>query len=79
VNLGHHHEDRRRRPGPPFGVDDRRERGASLVEYALLLSLIALVAVGAVSFLGERTGGQLDRSGSCFDAAAGGSPLPADC
>ena len=35
------------------GRDD--DRGASLVEYALLLALIALVAIGAVTFLGGAT------------------------
>src|SRR4051812_49755226 len=33
-----------------FGSD---EKGASLVEYALLVALIAVVCVGAVSFLGS--------------------------
>jgi len=42
----------------------RIERGASLVEYALLLALIALVCVTAVQFLGNATGASLDRSGS---------------
>lgn len=42
----------------------RTDRGASLVEYALLLALIALVCVSAVQFLGNSTGGSLDRSGS---------------
>ena len=31
----------------------RAERGASLVEYALLLALIAIVCVTAVQFLGD--------------------------
>lgn len=31
------------------------ERGASLVEYALLLALIAVVCIGAVTFLGNAT------------------------
>jgi Flp pilus assembly pilin Flp len=31
------------------------ERGASLVEYALLVALIALVCIGAVSYLGTTT------------------------
>lgn len=31
------------------------ERGASLVEYALLLALIAVVCVGAISVLGNTT------------------------
>ena len=42
----------------------RLERGASLVEYALLLALIALVCVPAVQFLGTSASGSLDRSGS---------------
>jgi len=42
----------------------RAERGASLVEYALLVALIAVVMVGAVTFLGDTTGASLDRSGS---------------
>ncbi|MEM9564274.1 MAG: Flp family type IVb pilin [Actinomycetota bacterium] len=29
------------------------ERGASLVEYALLVALIAVVCIGAVTFLGR--------------------------
>lgn len=33
----------------------RDERGASLVEYALLVALIALVCVGAVAVLGSTT------------------------
>ncbi len=33
----------------------RSERGASLVEYALLVALIAVVCVGAVTFLGRQT------------------------
>lgn len=40
------------------------ERGASLVEYALLVALIAVVMVGAVTLLGETATGTLDRSGS---------------
>ena len=34
-----------------FGQD---EKGASLVEYALLIGLIAVVCIGAVSFLGTK-------------------------
>jgi pilus assembly protein Flp/PilA len=30
----------------------KTERGASLVEYALLVALIAVVCIGAISFLG---------------------------
>lgn len=43
---------------------DRDERGASLVEYALLLALIAVVCVGAVSVLGDSTGEPYSQLGS---------------
>jgi pilus assembly protein Flp/PilA len=33
-------------------ADRQDEKGASLVEYALLVGLIAVVCIGAVSFLG---------------------------
>jgi pilus assembly protein Flp/PilA len=33
-------------------VSDKDDKGASLVEYALLLALIAVVAIGALTFLG---------------------------
>jgi len=42
----------------------RVERGASLVEYALLVALIALVCIGAVEFFGGATSGSIDRSAS---------------
>jgi Flp pilus assembly pilin Flp len=35
------------------------EQGASLVEYALLLAMIALVAIAAVTLVGGATGSQL--------------------
>ena len=40
----------------------RDQRGASLVEYALLVALIALVCIGAIAFLGGQTGGSLTDS-----------------
>jgi pilus assembly protein Flp/PilA len=33
-------------------TSDKDDTGASLVEYALLLALIAVVAIGALTFLG---------------------------
>jgi len=36
----------------------KTERGASLVEYALLVSLIAVVCIGAVTLLGEAADSQ---------------------
>ncbi len=55
------------------------ERGASLVEYALLVALIGLVAIGSVAFFGDGTGSSLDRSSDCIVAAQEGRPLPAGC
>lgn len=49
----------------------RSERGASLVEYALLVALIAVVMVSAVTFLGSTTGASLDDSGSSITDAVG--------
>ena len=42
----------------------RSERGASLVEYALLVGLIALVCFVAVSFIGTNTQTPLNTVGS---------------
>lgn len=39
------------------------ERGAGLVEYALLVALIAVVCIGAVTFLGTSESGKLDKAG----------------
>lgn len=40
------------------------ERGASLVEYALLVALIAVVCITAVTFLGGAAGDKLSEVGS---------------
>ncbi len=42
----------------------RFERAASLVEYALLVALIALACVAAVKFIGDSTTTSLNNSGS---------------
>lgn len=49
--------------------DSRSERGASMVEYALLVALIAVVAIGAVTLLGQNTTAQLGAAA----AAIGGN------
>jgi len=36
-------------------VKKSKERGASLIEYALLVALIALIAIAAIKILGEKT------------------------
>jgi len=53
----------------PTGSD--KERGASLVEYALLLSLIALVCFSAVAYFGTRTSARFSSSGSAIATAGG--------
>jgi pilus assembly protein Flp/PilA len=38
-----------------WSQDTRSDRGASLVEYALVIALIAVVCIAAVTFFGGRT------------------------
>lgn len=40
------------------------ERGAAMVEYALLLALIAIVAIGAIGLLGRTVSGQFSEINS---------------
>ena len=42
----------------------RSERGASLVEYALLVALIAVVCIVAVTFLGKQASSTFSNVGS---------------
>ncbi len=48
------------------------ERGASMVEYALLLALIAMAAITAVSAFGGGLGGEFSDIGSSVDSALSG-------
>jgi pilus assembly protein Flp/PilA len=48
-----------------FGDD---ERGASLVEYALLVALIAVVCIAAVTLLGRNASSKFDKVGSSVGA-----------
>jgi len=50
----------------------RDERGASLVEYALLLALIAVVCVVAVSLLGGNLNSSYSKDASSVAATPGG-------
>ena len=45
------------------------DRGASLVEYALLVALIAVVCIAALQFLGDSASSSLSRTGSAIDGA----------
>ena len=49
-----------RRCGPRAVRTRRTDCGASLVEYALLLALIAVVAIGALVFLGNSVSNTLN-------------------
>lgn len=55
----------------PPGVDGDRpagadQRGASLVEYALLLALVAIVCIGGVTLVGRATVEPLSSAASMF-------------
>lgn len=63
----------------PRGERRRDELGASLVEYALLLSLIAVVCFGAVSYFGRSNDTGLNKSQDCMTAAYSGQALPENC
>jgi Flp pilus assembly pilin Flp len=61
-----------------------RDAGASLVEYALLVSLTIVAIIAAVNFLGDNSESRYDsRWGSCGgvdqydDYGSGGSAVPA--
>ena len=53
-----------------FGDD---ERGASLVEYALLVALIAVVCIVAVTFLGKSAESKFNNVGSSISKLSAGS------
>ncbi len=48
----------------------RNERGASMVEYALLVGLIAVVAVVAIAALGGGIKGLFNSANTCVGSAA---------
>jgi Flp pilus assembly pilin Flp len=47
----------------------RNDRGASLVEYALLVGLIAMVCFAAVGFLGQEANSSYEGVGSSFTSS----------
>jgi len=51
----------------------RNEAGASLVEYALLLALIAVIALVALHFLGGSVSNTLNKVGNSISNPAGNS------
>lgn len=55
------------------------ERGAGLIEYTLLVALIAIACFGALSFFGGSSEGTLHNSKTCMEAAYAGEPPPEGC
>ena len=49
----------------------RDERGATLVEYLLLVSLIAIAVIGAVRFFGGQLSPKFNQAGSALSTASG--------
>jgi Flp pilus assembly pilin Flp len=49
----------------------RDERGANLVEYLLLVTLIAIAVIGAVKFLGGQLSPKFNQAGSQLSNASG--------
>lgn len=49
----------------------RDDRGAGLVEYVLMISLITLVCIAAVGYFQEATRGSFDSSASAVQEAGG--------
>jgi len=48
-------------------IKNEQEKGAGLVEYALLVALIAIVAIAALQFLGTSISEQFSNVGSTID------------
>ena len=55
------------------------DRGASLVEYALLLALIAVVCIGAISFIGTSASSKYSVYDNCVQWAGSSGTVPAVC
>jgi len=47
-----------------------KDRGASMVEYALLLALLAMIAIGAISTFGETLNQEYEDIGSDITSAS---------
>ena len=57
-------------------TEERREHGASLVEYVLLVALIALVALFSLRFFGLSRDNSLSKSASILDGVVRPINLP---
>ena len=52
-------------------IRGKSSAGASMVEYALLVSLIAVVSIGSVTFLGRSVSTKATQTGTCLSGGAG--------
>ncbi len=59
-----------------FGKADHSDRGASIVEYALIVGVISLMSLSAVTLLGERTETAFTDTATALDAPGGGVKVP---
>lgn len=53
---------------------DRRQRGATAIEYALLVALFVLVVFGGIQFFQDRAGQKFDDEATSLSANSGGGP-----
>lgn len=53
--------------------------GASLVEYALLVAMIAVVCLSALAFFGSGNRGSIGGSADCIEQSTRGGAVPAEC
>jgi pilus assembly protein Flp/PilA len=49
----------------------KQEKGQGLVEYAIILALIAIVAIGVMTTLGKKVSSTFDRVNTALDSGAG--------
>jgi pilus assembly protein Flp/PilA len=47
----------------------KKQRGATMVEYAIMVSLIAIVAIGAVTLIGKNTEGVFNKAAEAIKSS----------
>ena len=50
-------------------VEDKKEAGASMVEYALIAALIAIVCIGGITVLGQSASQKFSNIGSSLNSS----------
>jgi Flp pilus assembly pilin Flp len=55
-------------------IGGKDQTGAGLVEYSLLIALIALVVFGAMMYFGESTNSKFSIQAECFESECHGTP-----